>query len=428
MYKKLVAPLSVQIEITDNCNQVCGHCYRTCQSIAKANVKVMTSEQAVYVVDELARNKVFSITFTGGEPLMYKRVLKAGIKKVYDSGIICAVNTNLQFLDDDIIAFMEKYDVRILTSLLSYKKEDHDRITGLKGAHDRLLKNMIRLREAGIKTSANMVVRNDNAHQIYETGSLAHSLGVIQFSATKVAPSPGSDYELYKATPRQIKNSMDVLLRIKEDYGMKVEILESYPFCFIEDIEKYLIFAKRNCTAGILNCSILPNGDVKSCAHADLTYGNVFEKPFVDCWNSMNDWRSGEYIYDGCRGCDFILQCTGGCRMDAKICSGDIRGRDPLMTNPSRVRPIRATISKTQLPEKLFFNPRIKTRKEEFGGVIRNGDDIIFLSHDGLVKVEALRGQESFRWKEVAASNVSRDDMEMFFSILLQKKIVFERR
>ena len=428
MYKTLIAPLSVQIELTDDCNQTCGHCYRSCQKLAKSNTKSMNQEQVIHTIDELAKNKVFSITFTGGEPLMCKESLKVGIERVRHYSITCAVNTNLQLLTDEIIDFFEKYDVRILTSLLSYEKETHDKIAGLKGSHDRLLKNMRRLKEAGIKTSANMVIRKDNAHQIYKTGALAHSLGVIQFSATKVAPSPDTNYKSYKATPQQIKNSMDILLKIRQDYGLKVEILESYPFCFIEDIEKYIIFAKRNCTAGILNCSILPNGDVKPCAHADLTYGNVFKMPFINCWNSMTDWRSGQYIYPGCKDCDFLLQCTGGCRMDAKIYFNDIKGRDPLMTDPSRIKPIKNKLSNIPLPDWIFFNREIRTRQENFGGVIRNGDDIIFLSHNGFAKVETLKKTDSFCWKEVTAPGVSQEDMRLFFSVLYQKNIVHERR
>lgn len=428
MYKTLVAPLSVQIEITDNCNQTCGHCYRSCQSITSSVATSMSPEQVVYVVDELAKNKVFSITFTGGEPLMCKDSLRAGIKRVFEHSIICAVNSNLQFLDNDLIDLFQKCDVKILTSLLSHKRETHDFISGIKGSHDRLLRNILRLKEAKIRTSANMVIRRDNAHQIYETGSLAHSLGVIQFSATKVAPSPGHDYNLYKATPGQIKESLDVLLQLKKDYGIKVEILESYPYCFIEDIEKYSIFAKRNCTAGVLNCSIMPDGNVKSCAHSDLTYGNVFEKPFVDCWNSMIDWRSGEYVYEGCRECEFLLKCTGGCRIDAKICYNDIKGRDPLMTNPSRVRSVKSSYQKVELSDYLIFNPEIRTRRENFGGVIRNGDDIIFLSHNGFSNVELLKNKGFFKWRDVISPGVSVEEMETFFSILCQKNIVAKRR
>lgn len=98
------------------------------------------------------------------------------------------------------------------------------------------------------------------------------------------------------------------------------------------------------------------------------------------------------------------------------------------MTNPSRVRPVKSSYQKVELSDYLIFNPEIRTRRENFGGVIRNGDDIIFLSHNGFSNVELLKDKGFFKWRDVLSPGVSVEEMETFFSILCQKNIVAKRR
>lgn len=424
MYRTLKSPLSVQIEITDNCNQVCSHCYRACQTIQKSKTKNLTTDKVIQIVDELARNEVLTVTFTGGEPLMHKDVLRVGIERARKHGIVCSTNTNLQLLNREMAEVFLQNDVGILTSLLSFDEAMHDKIANFKGAHKRLLKNIHYLVGMGVKVGANMVVRKDNAHQVYETGKLACELGVRQFSATKVAPSPGTDYCEYKASPKQIKSSLDALLRIKEEYKVFVEILETYPLCFFQDLEKYSHFLRRNCTAAVFNCSISPDGSVRPCPHADMSYGNLFEQSLRDCWLAMDDWRNGEYLNEVCRECDYLMQCTGGCRIDAKHYYGNIKGRDPLMTHPSKIINTGNLSKQISIPDILSLNPLLMTRKEEFGGVARYLDEIVLLNHEGLSMLDELRNKKSFAWKNIQAASLTEKDLVTFFEVLYQKKMV----
>lgn len=425
MYRTLSSPLSVQIEVTDNCNQICSHCYRACQQIQKAATKHLTPNQAEALVEELARWKVMSVCFTGGEPLMFKDTLKAGIRKAKELGLAVYCNSNLQLLTSDMAHFFHKHQVGVLTSLLSYQPEVHDTIIQRKGFHERLLQKIRLLTEAGVLTSANMVVRKENAHQIYETGELAYRLGVLRFSATKVAPSPNTEYQNYRATPRQIKDSMDVLLQLQSDFGLWVEILETYPLCFIQDMAKYQQFLRRNCTAGVFNCSVSPDGTVRPCAHADMTYGSLFDKSLQECWFSMQEWRDGAFLYETCKTCPHLLHCSGGCRMDAKIFYGDIRGKDPLMTAPEAVQPVENPLQfDFELPERLHFKDGVQYREEDFGGVVKFNDELVFLNEVGFKTARNLiNGGIAFDWKSVETPGVTDEEKELFFKVLHDKQM-----
>lgn len=426
MYQTLSSPLSVQIEVTDNCNQVCSHCYRACQQIKKTEVKHLEPDQMAVLIEELARWKVMSVCFTGGEPLMFEDTLRTGIRKAKELGLAVYCNSNLQLLTPSMTRFFSDYQVGVLTSLLSYQAEIHDAIIQREGFHKRLLQKVRSLVEAGVLTSANMVVRKENAHQVYETGKLAHALGVLRFSATKVAPSPNTEYKNYRAAPGQIKESMNALLQLQSDLGLWVEILETYPLCFIQDMQKYRQFLRRNCTAGVFNCSVSPDGAVRPCAHADMTYGNLFNKSLRECWLDMQEWRDGAFLHETCKVCPYLLQCSGGCRMDAKIFYGNIRGRDPLMTAPEAVRTADNLVQTNNLtlPERLRFKDGVQYRKEDFGGVVKFNDELVFLNEVGFkTACNLINHSVAFDWKSIEVPEVTAGEREQFFKVLYDKQM-----
>lgn len=426
MYKALSAPLAVQIEITDNCNEACSHCYRSCQIIQKQSVKVLDPQNVTHIISEVASAGVFSLALTGGEPLLYPETVKMAIASSKNNGLVCNINTNLQPLTEQMAVLFAENDVRVLTSLTSLDERDHDRIVGLKGSHRRLLKNIRLLSGLGVKVSANMVVRSDNAQSVYDTGVFAKTLGVSRFSATKAAPTPGIDYASYAPTSQQIKTSLDDLLRLKDDYGMNVDILESYPLCFFGDLEKYALFIRRNCTAGVFNCSIGPDGNVRPCSHSGMSYGNVLNESLQSCWLRMDDWRSGAYIHKECRDCPYLLECSGGCRTDAETLYGDIKGRDPLMTNYSQILPAKPPEEREiYLPEELILVSYARIRKEAFGGVLRVDDNVVFLGSNGFDLIFSLTKGESFSWRQVSAGlHLSEEEVRSFFVSLFERGAV----
>jgi len=357
---------------------------------------------------------------------MFQKTLEAGIRRASELGLVVYCNSNLQPLKPETARFFKQHKVGILTSLLSHEPETHDRIVQSRGAHERLLKKIRLLTDMGVLTSANMVVRKDNACHVYDTGKLAHSLGVLRFSATKVAPSPSTEYRNYRAAPNQIRASMNTLLQLQDETGLWVEILETYPLCFIQDLEKYNQFLRRNCTAGVFNCSISPDGTVRPCAHADMTYGNLFDQSLQECWLAMQDWRNGDYLHPICRECQWLMQCSGGCRMDAKIYYGDIRERDPLMSKPENVRPAPKKSNVVDLPVEMQFRREVGTRAEEFGGVVKFNDELVFLNDRGYKTIQQLlAANRKFDWQEVEVEGITPAEKKQFFEVLFTKQMFY---
>lgn len=422
-YRTLKAPLAVQVEITDSCNERCSHCYRSCPVESLIPSKTVLSLEGVRtIVRKIADAGVFTVAFTGGEPLLYPKSVIAGVEEARRRGLEANVNTNLQAVTEPVIECFSNNNVKVLTSIASMHEDLHEKIVGLEGSYDRLIKNMKRLIRAGVKVSANMVVRKDNYREVYETGIFAFELGVQRFSATKAAPTNGIPYETYAPSKEQIKSSLDDLIRINRETGMTVDILESYPMCFFQDLEKYKIFARRNCTAGVFNCSISPNGNVRPCSHSTVSYGNALTGNFVEAWRNMEDWRRAEYLNETCKSCPYVYDCSGGCREDAKVLTGDICGEDPLMGNYSEIIPSKEDVIERGRFDGAYSIPEwVHSREETFGGSIKANEDILLLGEGGWEVFNGLKGRV-FRMETIVDQfGVTKEDAFDFVSLLSQK-------
>ena len=66
MEKQIKKPKRVIVEITDRCNFNCIHCF------ANKNDSELKISSWKKIFDNICKEKIQSITITGGEPLLYK--------------------------------------------------------------------------------------------------------------------------------------------------------------------------------------------------------------------------------------------------------------------------------------------------------------------------------------------------------------------
>ncbi len=119
------------INITDLCNLDCSYCYR----LTKNNAKTATIDKLKEIADFIAgmsrekEDKNISVTFFGGEPLLYPENIFTTIdyflSNYQDYTYKFAINTNRTLFKDDILDKINKYDILLYLS-----------IDGTKDAHD----------------------------------------------------------------------------------------------------------------------------------------------------------------------------------------------------------------------------------------------------------------------------------------------------
>lgn len=435
LYKTLSAPLDVQVEITTLCNEACIHCYNFWRGATFKETTnhppdtTLEKDKVLAIVDQLVKSQVFRVTFTGGEPFIFKQAVIEGVRSAKKAGLDCSLNSNLTTITRrDAEALKEAGLDSVLTSFHSFDEKTHDAITQRKGSYRRTINGIRVCQEAGLNVAANMVVMQTNQGQVFETGKYAKELGVKSFSATKAVPClGGNNFSEIGINKAAFKRMLEDLLLLEKEFGIDVDTLMAYPLCVLRDAKRFWKFAQHSCGAGTTTCTIGSSGDVRPCSFADETYGNIFIDSLLQIWKGMKDWRDGSRLPENCiDNCKYFSQCGGGCRMEAKF-AGDKAGMDPLATDPSDViyNPITESIvSPFDFWEKqLIVTPNLRLRREDFGGIIApQGRQPVLIDSIAYEIINRLKNASSpFSFQTIEnAFNLSRVSSDFFFTLFTE--------
>jgi len=343
------SPTMIDVEITDVCNERCKFCFNFDRDLSMGT-KSLTFLQVDQLIEKFKKSKIFHVVLSGGETMAKFDLLLYFMDKLKKNGFSTSMNSNLSIkaLRKDRLEKLKSVGVdHILVSLPSYKKEITDDLVNSKGAFDRIISGIKEATETGIRVSANMVVQNKNQNDVYLTAKLAADLGCQKIFGTRLV---GPDYDMsidYDSieddstienvlTKKAALNVLDQLIKAKNDFGINVGTVVSYPLCLLGDLEKYAEFVGRGCpTQRGHRISLLPSGEAMACCHLPSeTYGNVFEKDLDKIYQDQIKWHDGSLHNPECASCDYRNICESGCRVDAKAYTGKLNGRDPLMVGP----------------------------------------------------------------------------------------------
>ncbi|MEW6408203.1 MAG: radical SAM protein [Patescibacteria group bacterium] len=428
LYRNLSAPVSVQVEITSNCNNDCIYCYNHWRDKNQSHLTSLSVEDLKCICDQLIANQIFKVTLTGGEPLLFWQRLLVAIARLKSNKIDVNLNSNLTTITPEIAQALKNSGLEsILTTVLSHKEDIHDNLSNRRGAWKQMVKGIETAMAHGLNVGVNMVLLQQNYQFLYETAQFVKSFGVRSFSATKSSPALNTrDFSKFRLSIEELRVTLEALEVVKKELKMSVDVLECYPLCLLSDLNKFWHYGRRNCTAGITTCTIGFDGNVRPCSHSDMVYDNIFEKRLSDIFSKMTDWREGRYIPDNCKNCDYFRMCSGGCRMEAKYL-GDICGKDPYMTAPNDVV-LKSTeiFSKISADQKFVFHGKnFRWREEEFGAIVAaEGADTLLVNKDGLNILRQLPDYP-FSVADIAQKNDSKPEhLERFFAHLSHKRFI----
>jgi len=376
-YRKRIysAPTVINLEITEACNLRCRHCYNPWRIEHMGQVS-LTKERFDYLLDEFVRNKVFHVILSGGEPFAKFDLLTYAIEKLRANDISVSCNSNLTLATPKKIAALLDVGLdHILTSWYSFISSETEFITQTENAQDKVINGIKTAVDGGMRVSVNTICTQNNKGSIYNSGKFLHSIGAYQFIAHRVIP-PAYDRkdenQEHFLSPQDALDGLDELLRLREDTGMLVGTLISYPLCLLGDLEKYADFVGRGCpTQSGHRFSVSANGATHGCVMEDKDYGDIFEVGLREVYARTRPWQDESYLYEGCLECEYIDVCQSGCRMDAFAASGRMDGRDPLMLGKEHIIKPYRHIENPQVIEKIeqgaTFNipSRLRFRQED---------------------------------------------------------------
>jgi radical SAM protein with 4Fe4S-binding SPASM domain len=335
--------MNLQFEITSVCNEKCLHCYNYWRddNDPASNFK-MPKELFDVCMDEIIKNQVLHVIFTGGEPFTNFEVLLHGVKKATAAGLSVSCNSNLLIANREKLRLLKEAGLpHILTSLNSSNPETNDKIVSHKGAFEKIKNNIKLSVQSGIKISTNMIITRHNIHDIYETGRLSYELGAKKFHVTRViTPTYIKDEYNKDFTIEQeaLMLILDQISRVKSDFPIGVKTLIPIPLCALKELDKYSNIIGRPCAAGKRAMSIDCNGHAHACWHMVESFGDITKIGLKKAWDNMHKWRSGELIPDDCQFCPSLPLCGAGCRLSMQAFGGNLSSPDLLRLGHQNIK------------------------------------------------------------------------------------------
>lgn len=334
------------------------------------------------LVDRIVEAGLFHVILSGGEPFLNFEILEYGFKKFQEHNITFSCNSNLMLATEERIKRLMDVGLdHILTSLNSFRPEVNDYMVQHRGAFPKIIKGIEIARKNGIRISVNMIISKTNINHVYETAKLAHNLGCQKIFATRTVPPVSiddptqTDFLLEKETARF---ALEQMVRAKEETGIMIGTLVSYPLCLLEDLEKFRDFVGRGCPAQSghsINISV--DGAAHACVHQQAGYGNIFEIGIREAYQKMAPWHIGEYKNQECDGCEYYYICKSGCRSSAHAYFGKYNAPDQLMVHKKNFSKPFRLVSQERIIEEIekgarFTVPQRLRFREEKGFCLIN--------------------------------------------------------
>lgn len=435
IYRSLSAPISLQWELTDWCNQKCFHCYNywrkdSCSGTRRTGNKILFDRAS----SEIAKNKVFSVTITGGEPLASLETAFPYLKRLAKAGVSISINTNLTLFDKEKGKMLKDLEIKgILTSLNGSNAELHDDIANFRGGFSLTIKNIRLALEEGFAVSSNMVVTKKNLHDIYQTAKTLKECGVDKFSATKVTvPINSSDFLQYVLSEEDMHLMLSKLLIIKNKLGMDIDTLSVIPPCSLMTENEIKTFSGRSCMAGKLTCVVGFNGNIRPCPHQDASAGSVLEENgLANAWLKLNNFRTDLYLPEECSKCPVSQICGGGCKSEAEVRCGAMKAPDPYFKKRHLDMDVLFNEEKTEMLDEAeyYFPQNLKSRPEEFGGILYSSQNN-WQAVNSVLYEFCLRNRGNFFTNNdfAATAKISRELSGIILGKIYQKKLIKKRR
>ena len=194
-----------EIILTDKCNFSCPYC----RGIAPEHQKSLTIDQVKTYIDLLAKHNLKNIRFSGGEPTTWKGlpeiIAYAKNKKIERIALSTNGSVKTEYYDLLIQAGINDFSI----SLDACCSSTGDRMAGVKGAWEKVIKNIKHLSQKTYVT-VGVVLTEENYQEIEE---------IIEFASDQLLVS---DIRIVSSAQW---NENFTTIKVKEEYLKKHKIL-----------------------------------------------------------------------------------------------------------------------------------------------------------------------------------------------------------
>lgn len=309
----------LNIYITNACNLKCKHCFMLS---GKKLENELTLEDWMKVLTSFKENGGEFVTFSGGEPLMFKNFPQI-ISHAHDLGLKSTVLSNGLLWSGKLIHDLALFIDEIQFNLDGVDEETNSMVRG-SGHFEKVVDTIVKFANAGVKTSVATTFTYDNLNENTQT----RYKNLVDLIKEKTS---GKDV-FFKLSKKLLPG---------RDVHFKAEENEKYS-AIIKDIEKHVdenadyenFLAGHTANLVAINCglggiSVSSDGNVYFCNRINEmeSFGNVTEKPmsfFMEKGKEIHLATSVENVIP-CKDCELRYICDGGCRIDDFDFAGKIQ-------------------------------------------------------------------------------------------------------
>lgn len=312
---KLSAPYRMDLAITYRCNNDCLHCYNA----RPRNYPEMSVDEWKQVIDKVWSLRIPHVVFTGGEPTLFNGLPEL-IAYAEEKGIITGLNTNGRRLanQDYLDSLLEAGLDHVQITFESHDEAIHDQMVSARGAWKETVQGLKNVLATPLYVMTNTTMLQQNRNSIEDT---------LHFLAKLRVPTIGLNALIYSGKGETIGTGLDEselpeLLNKAHEITVKnnQRLIWYTPtqYCHFNPIQRGL--GVKGCTAALYNMCVEPNGDVIPCQSYYHSLGNLLQKPWNEIWEHplALALRNRTAIPEGCKSCDFLPECGGGCPLARK--------------------------------------------------------------------------------------------------------------
>ena len=300
------------LEITQNCNLNCEHCY-----LSQKKKNDLSRENWFSIIEKLKYFNIKNCIIFGGESLLHKNVYD-----IISYAISHFRNVSIQ-TNGTLSSYFQNYNCEVNVSFESCFKKENDEIRKFansdKSVYELAVKKMLSGKKYDNPRIARLCLYNDS--DILASIVFAEKLGA---NLTLVPlMRQGCAENLIHRIPNAQKINEAIRICMEANEKMQGHHEVQVPQWYLANLDlfnkyKGLFFKqKRICSAGVQRLFINSRADVLGCMFVPhIKFGNILKDKISKIENNINEFNNkiNEIKPQGkCKGCDCWNYCHGGC-------------------------------------------------------------------------------------------------------------------
>lgn len=275
---------SLFVELTYACNLKCVHCYNP-KNISNVQIDFNKMKN---IIDEAKELGVFKIVFSGGECTLDIDFIEI-VEYARSQRMSVEIFTNGQNLYDNpelLKRLINSYPYRVGLSMYSMNEETHEKITSVKGSHNKTLSVIKKLRAKNVNVQIKNFLLNINCKDCIDVSKFAKEIMANTSGDTSLTPTIEGD----------TKNFQYI---VGEEDLYELYTNSNSPLYAMNTVKRDISKIQNEglCRAGYNNLCVSPTLEVHPCVSLQLNLGNLNEVSLKDIWQGAINKDKNSKLY-----------------------------------------------------------------------------------------------------------------------------------